>query len=358
MATCYRHPDRETNVSCSRCARPICPDCMTPSPVGMRCPECAGDRTRATGVRFGRREAPYATYALIALNVDRLHRRDRGRGRGGDARGRRLADQRRRPLRPRDLAGRRVVPDRHQRLPARRASAPLPQHVRALHPRRHARARDRPRAPGRRSTSSRCSRGPSARCCSTPDELTVGASGAVYGLMAATVAHRPRPRRRAARVPDRALDRDQPRVHVQHPRHQHRRPPRRARRRRDRGAADPRRRAPPRPADADWSSSAGLAALSVVVFGCWRSASPRPQPPALDAPLEVLDRAPHHPAVEAPRDQARDRHPGVDAEPVGRQRPAAAGLEACTRPRRARRRRPRRSPTRPGGGGRSGSARR
>ena len=67
--TCYRHPGRETNVACSRCARPICPDCMTPSPVGMRCPECAGDRTQATSVRFGRREVPYATYALIALNA-------------------------------------------------------------------------------------------------------------------------------------------------------------------------------------------------------------------------------------------------------------------------------------------------
>jgi membrane associated rhomboid family serine protease len=42
---------------------------MTPSAVGMRCPECAGERTRAAAVSFGRREAPYATYALIALNV-------------------------------------------------------------------------------------------------------------------------------------------------------------------------------------------------------------------------------------------------------------------------------------------------
>ena len=67
--TCYRHPDRETNVSCSRCGRPICPDCMIPSPVGMRCPECAGDRVRSTAIRFGRRETPYATYALLALNV-------------------------------------------------------------------------------------------------------------------------------------------------------------------------------------------------------------------------------------------------------------------------------------------------
>ena len=46
MATCYRHPGRETAVSCSNCGRPICPDCMTPTPVGMRCPECASQRTK------------------------------------------------------------------------------------------------------------------------------------------------------------------------------------------------------------------------------------------------------------------------------------------------------------------------
>ena len=45
-ATCYRHPGRETNVSCSNCGRPICPDCMTTTPVGMRCPECARQRTQ------------------------------------------------------------------------------------------------------------------------------------------------------------------------------------------------------------------------------------------------------------------------------------------------------------------------
>jgi membrane associated rhomboid family serine protease len=71
VATCYRHPGRETNVSCSNCGRPICPDCMTATSVGMRCPECAGERTRVrrpaytTGAGAG---AP-ATYALIALNV-------------------------------------------------------------------------------------------------------------------------------------------------------------------------------------------------------------------------------------------------------------------------------------------------
>ena len=68
--TCYRHPNRETGVSCSNCGRPICPDCMTPTPVGMRCPECARQRTRVTrgAVGPGRYDTP-ATFVLIALNV-------------------------------------------------------------------------------------------------------------------------------------------------------------------------------------------------------------------------------------------------------------------------------------------------
>ena len=68
MATCYRHPSRETGVACSNCGRPICPDCMTPTPVGMRCPECARQRTRVKTVRSMTGE-PRVTYALIALNV-------------------------------------------------------------------------------------------------------------------------------------------------------------------------------------------------------------------------------------------------------------------------------------------------
>ncbi len=69
--TCYRHPDRETGVSCSSCGRPICPDCMTPTPVGMRCPECMRERTKVVhgvGGTPGLGDAP-ATYVLIALNV-------------------------------------------------------------------------------------------------------------------------------------------------------------------------------------------------------------------------------------------------------------------------------------------------
>src|SRR3954447_16838973 len=68
MATCYRHPGRETGVSCSNCGRPICPDCMTPTPVGMRCPECAAQKTKVKTMRQVRGE-PRVTYALIAINV-------------------------------------------------------------------------------------------------------------------------------------------------------------------------------------------------------------------------------------------------------------------------------------------------
>jgi len=67
METCYRHPGRETGVSCSNCGRPICPDCMTSTSVGMRCPECARQRTRVKTMRSV--EEPTATYVLIAINV-------------------------------------------------------------------------------------------------------------------------------------------------------------------------------------------------------------------------------------------------------------------------------------------------
>lgn len=70
VQTCYRHPDRETGVCCANCERPICPDCMTSTPVGMRCPECARDRTRVhRGAAAGIGEEPSLTYILIGVNV-------------------------------------------------------------------------------------------------------------------------------------------------------------------------------------------------------------------------------------------------------------------------------------------------
>jgi len=77
MPTCYRHPDRETGLSCSECGRPICTECMTMAPVGIRCPEHAGGAGRKPRgprpvVQAQRRmSAAYApvTKALIAINV-------------------------------------------------------------------------------------------------------------------------------------------------------------------------------------------------------------------------------------------------------------------------------------------------
>jgi len=68
MAVCYRHPNRETGVSCSNCGNPICPDCMTATPVGMRCPECSRQKTPVRTMRNIYAE-PTATYVLIGICV-------------------------------------------------------------------------------------------------------------------------------------------------------------------------------------------------------------------------------------------------------------------------------------------------
>jgi membrane associated rhomboid family serine protease len=68
MATCYRHPQRETGVSCSNCGRAICTDCMTTTPVGMRCPECSRQRTQVHTMRSMTTD-PIATYVIIAICV-------------------------------------------------------------------------------------------------------------------------------------------------------------------------------------------------------------------------------------------------------------------------------------------------
>ncbi len=72
---CYRHPDRATYVQCIRCHRYICPECMRDAAVGHQCVECvsAGAQTvrqprTQSGGRWGV-TTPVLTYGLIAVNV-------------------------------------------------------------------------------------------------------------------------------------------------------------------------------------------------------------------------------------------------------------------------------------------------
>ncbi len=66
---CYRHPSRETAVGCSNCGRPICTECMTSTPVGMRCPECSKQKTQVHTVRSMNDVVTTVTIALIVVNA-------------------------------------------------------------------------------------------------------------------------------------------------------------------------------------------------------------------------------------------------------------------------------------------------
>ena len=74
--TCYRHPDRQTYVRCTRCNRFICPDCMHSASVGHQCADCVGAAARTVrpvttqfGARQARSTTPIVTYVLIGINL-------------------------------------------------------------------------------------------------------------------------------------------------------------------------------------------------------------------------------------------------------------------------------------------------
>ncbi|MEU5691091.1 rhomboid family intramembrane serine protease [Actinosynnema sp. NPDC020468] len=74
LPTCARHPDRATGLRCTRCERPMCPECLREASVGYQCVDCvsSGQRSVRRPVTFtGAAYSPtiVATYALIAVNV-------------------------------------------------------------------------------------------------------------------------------------------------------------------------------------------------------------------------------------------------------------------------------------------------
>lgn len=74
IPTCYRHPTRETWIRCTRCDRPICPDCMRDAAVGFQCPACVaagsrGGRQARTALGGRLRSGTPVVWTLIGLNV-------------------------------------------------------------------------------------------------------------------------------------------------------------------------------------------------------------------------------------------------------------------------------------------------
>src|SRR5215469_10654069 len=72
--TCYRHPSRETYVSCVRCGRHACPDCLRSAAVGQQCVDCVregGRASRPARTAFGGRpsRAAVVTWSLMAINI-------------------------------------------------------------------------------------------------------------------------------------------------------------------------------------------------------------------------------------------------------------------------------------------------
>ena len=71
MSYCYQHADRETYINCTRCGEFICPECMVSAPVGFQCAQCV-QKTSAPKVKVSfsnSNKLPMATKYLLGLTV-------------------------------------------------------------------------------------------------------------------------------------------------------------------------------------------------------------------------------------------------------------------------------------------------
>lgn len=71
VRTCYRHPRREAPLSCTRCGNPICLEDAIDAPVGYLCPDCAAQPKRVQRAHraVARAENPVVTTGMIAVMV-------------------------------------------------------------------------------------------------------------------------------------------------------------------------------------------------------------------------------------------------------------------------------------------------
>jgi membrane associated rhomboid family serine protease len=72
MAICFHHTDRETGRACTRCGRPACPDCLIQAAVGSQCFECVNRGAPKRTVRIRQtlqRDPLIATNAILAINL-------------------------------------------------------------------------------------------------------------------------------------------------------------------------------------------------------------------------------------------------------------------------------------------------
>jgi len=67
--TCYYHPKRETRVTCGRCEKPLCADCVQHGATGVRCKECLSMSPRERGLADKKQVQRAATAAGIVAIV-------------------------------------------------------------------------------------------------------------------------------------------------------------------------------------------------------------------------------------------------------------------------------------------------
>jgi membrane associated rhomboid family serine protease len=69
VQTCYKHPDRRAGVICQRCDRPICPECMHQASVGFHCPECTRKGRQKVVTARSLVTRPVVALVIVATNV-------------------------------------------------------------------------------------------------------------------------------------------------------------------------------------------------------------------------------------------------------------------------------------------------